>query len=95
VLGEKVERSGERQQVVNLARASAARKKAGYVGKRNDTIWANVNIKAFTFNDLADLYLVVLNGLLNGTADHGKHGGWYFGTVYEHTWVKVGHLLAK
>jgi NAD(P)-dependent dehydrogenase (short-subunit alcohol dehydrogenase family) len=77
------------QQVVNLAKVAAARRKAGYVGGRTDTIWANVNI-----NDLADLYLLVLNGLLDRTIDYGKQGGWYFGAVHEHTWVKAAELVA-
>jgi nucleoside-diphosphate-sugar epimerase len=77
------------QQVINLAKAASGRKKAGYVGPRKDTIWSNVNI-----NDLADLYLLVLNGLLAGTIEHGKQGGWYFGAVHEHTWLHTAELLA-
>lgn len=67
-----------------------ARGKAGYVGERKDVRWNNVNI-----HDLADLYLLVLDGLLAGTADSGKEGGWYFGVTHEHTWYHVAELLAS
>jgi nucleoside-diphosphate-sugar epimerase len=77
------------QQVINLAKASAARKKAGYVGERTDVLWGNVNI-----HDLADLYILVLDGLLGQSIDHGKAGGWYFGTTTEHQWYKIAQLLA-
>lgn len=77
------------QQIINLTKAAVARKQAGYVGPRKDTIWSNVNI-----HDLADLYLLVLNGLIAGTADHGKTGGWYFGAVHDHTWYHSAELIA-
>jgi len=75
-------------QVIGLAKAAAARRKAGYVG-RDNVVWNNVNI-----NDLVDLYLLVLAGLLADTADHGKEGGWYFGVTHEHSWYKVAQTLA-
>ncbi len=75
-------------QVNSLTKASVARRKAGYLGTENTT-WSNVNIC-----DLGDLYVLVLSGLLNGTADHGKNGGYYFGATHEHTWKKVAEKLA-
>lgn len=75
-------------QVNCLAKAAVARRKAGYVG-RDDVVWSNVNV-----NDLGDLYLRVLAGLLAGTADHGKEGGYYFGAKNEHTWKQVAQTLA-
>lgn len=82
------------QQMPNLARAAIARKQAGWVGPRTDTTWNNVNI-----NDLADLYLLVLNGLLAGNIDSGKAGGFYFATAAEHTWkdlsIGIGKVLYK
>ena len=58
------------QQVINLTRAAVARGKAGWAGDRVDAIWNNVNV-----NDLADLYILIVEGLVAGTADHGKKGG--------------------
>lgn len=75
-------------QVNCLAKAAAARRKSGYVG-RDNVVWSNVNI-----NDLGDLYLRVLTGLLDGTADHGKEGGYYFGATQEHIWKQVAETLA-
>jgi nucleoside-diphosphate-sugar epimerase len=77
------------QQVINLARAAVARGKAGWAGDRTEAIWNNVNI-----NDLADLYILIIDGLVNRTADYGKKGGWYFGAVHEHTWTKIAESLA-
>jgi nucleoside-diphosphate-sugar epimerase len=77
-------------QVIAVAKASAARRKAGYVGDRKDVLWGNVNI-----HDLVDLYILILEGLLSGTIDHGKKGGWYFGSSGEHSWSKVGEVLGQ
>ncbi|ORX75243.1 NAD(P)-binding protein [Basidiobolus meristosporus CBS 931.73] len=78
------------QQVINLAKASVKRGEVGYVGKRKDVIWGDVNI-----NDLGDLYILVLDGLLAGKIESGKEGGWYFCTNSEHTWYKISEILAS
>ncbi len=53
-----------------------------------NVLWSGVNV-----NDLADLYLLVLCGLLAGTVDHGKDG-YYFGVMHEFSWSKVATTLA-
>jgi nucleoside-diphosphate-sugar epimerase len=63
-----------------LARAAVKRKKAGWVGSK-ETRWGNVHI-----DDLVDLYILVLDGLLAGKIAQGKEGGWYFGSHGEHNW---------
>ncbi|ORX91089.1 NAD-P-binding protein [Basidiobolus meristosporus CBS 931.73] len=78
------------QQVINLAKASVKRGEVGYVGKRKDVIWGDVNI-----NDLGDFYILVLDGLLAGKIESGKEGGWYFCTNSEHTWYKISEILAS
>lgn len=77
------------QQVIGLAKAAVARRKAGYVGESKEVIWGDVDI-----NDLVDLYLLILDGLLSGKIEHGKKGGWYFASSGEHTWHKVAQCLA-
>lgn len=64
-------------------------RKAGSNVGRDNVIASSINI-----NDLTNLYLRVLGGLLAGTADHGREGGWYYGATHEHTWYKVAQALA-
>jgi putative NADH-flavin reductase len=78
------------QQVINLIKASIKRNHVGYLSDRKDVTWGNVNI-----NDLVDLYLLVLDGLINKNIDEGKKGGWYFGIACDHTWYKIYELLAQ
>jgi len=78
------------QQVINLAKAAVARKKAGWVGERTLVKWGNVNI-----HDLSELYRLVLDGLLSNTIESGRKGGWYFGSIQEHTWLKVVEGLGE
>lgn len=77
------------QQVIALAKASVYRRKAGYVNNK-EVRWGNVWI-----NNLVDLYELVLEGLLEGKIEHGKQGGWYFGSYGEHTWGQVAEKLAS
>jgi nucleoside-diphosphate-sugar epimerase len=78
------------QQVIALAKAAAHNKKAGYVGDNKNVRWGDVWI-----NDLVDLYMLVLEGLLEGKIEHGKEGGWYFCSNGEHTWGEVAEKLAS
>jgi len=77
-------------QTIGLAKIAAQRKQAGYMGPRTDVEWANVHII-----DLIDLYILVLDGLLAGTIEHGRKGGFYFGVADHHTWYKVVELLGE
>lgn len=78
------------QRVINLTKASIKRKQVGYFSSRKDVTWGDVNV-----NDLVDLYLLVLNGLIDKNIDEGKKGGWYFGVNYNHTWYEIYELLAQ
>jgi len=76
-------------QVSNLAKLSVKRRKAGWFDRGHEVIWNNVHVR-----DLADLYILVLDGLLNGTIDkYGKEAGFYFGATGEHSWKKVAEAL--
>jgi len=76
------------QQVINLIKASVKRGQVGYYPGGKEVRWNNVNI-----HDLVSLYTLVLDGLLAGTIDHGRKGGWYFGINGEHHWYKISELL--
>jgi len=80
--------------VPKLVRSAIERKLAGWVGARSGVIRGNVNI-----NDLAELYHLVLGGLLSNSVKSGKEGGWYFGSTHEYTWAElaegIGQILYK
>jgi len=78
------------QQVVGLAQMSALRGQSGYIGERTDVIWGNVHI-----NDLVDLYVLLIEGLVNGSVDSGREGGWYFGSSDVHSWFAIAGVLAE
>jgi len=76
-------------QVRMLAKLSVKGRKAGWFERGHEVFWNNVHIL-----DLADLYMLVLDGLLNGTIDqYSKEGGFYFGITEEHSWIKVAQAL--
>jgi hypothetical protein len=59
-------------QYIALAKAAKKRRQAGFVGPYTDAVWPDVHI-----DDLADLYILVLEGLLHNSIPHGREGGWY------------------
>jgi len=76
-------------QTIYLAKESVLKRKAGYFQKDHEVVWTNVHIA-----DLADLYVLVLEGALSGKIQkYGKDGGWYFGIAAEHTWIKIAQSL--
>lgn len=52
--------------------------------------WNNVHIK-----DLRDLYLLILDGLVDGTAPSGPQDGFYIGATHETAWGTVYEALGK
>jgi len=78
------------QQVIGMIKVAAKRRKAGYVGERKDVLWGDVHIE-----DLVDLYELLLEGLLAGKIDEGKKGGWYFGSIGEHSFSRVAETIAE
>ncbi|KII89892.1 hypothetical protein PLICRDRAFT_40076 [Plicaturopsis crispa FD-325 SS-3] len=77
-------------QIPSLIKASIARGQGGVVGK-GANLWPNVHI-----DDVADLYIVLLDSVLSGTdaAAHG-HEGYYFGENGEHKLYDVSAAVAK
>jgi len=72
-----------------LAKESVLRRKPGYFERDHEVIWPNVHVA-----DLADLYILVLEGALSGKIQkYGKDGGWYLGIAAEHTWIKIAQSL--
>ncbi|KAJ3537416.1 hypothetical protein NMY22_g5598 [Coprinellus aureogranulatus] len=76
-------------QIPALIRAAIARKEAGMVGEGKN-IWPNVHI-----DEVADIYTIVLNAILEGkNPGHGREG-FYFGESGEHTLYDVGKRIAE
>ncbi|CAF5044925.1 unnamed protein product [Rotaria sp. Silwood1] len=75
-------------QIPQLIRASLDRKQAGIVGKGVNQ-WPNVHI-----DDVADLYIVVLDAALAGTAAHGREG-FYFAENGEHVFLDIANEVAR
>ncbi|KAI0789836.1 hypothetical protein C8Q75DRAFT_762663 [Abortiporus biennis] len=77
-------------QIPYLIKAGLGRGQGGMVGKGFPQ-WANVNI-----DDVADLYIVILNALLTNpdSVGHGREG-YYFGENGEHTWYELCKEISK
>ncbi|KAG9317984.1 hypothetical protein JVU11DRAFT_43 [Chiua virens] len=70
--------------------ACSARKRGGYVGKGLNA-WPDVHI-----DDIADLYIVLYDAILEGKAGHGREG-FYFGEnghyLFKDAGAKIGEVL--
>ncbi|KAG8217077.1 hypothetical protein J3R82DRAFT_5099 [Butyriboletus roseoflavus] len=65
-----------------------ARKRGGYVGQGLN-VWPNIHI-----DDVADLYIVVYDAILEGKAGHGREG-FYFGENGHHLLKDVGAKIGE
>ncbi|CCM01662.1 uncharacterized protein FIBRA_03724 [Fibroporia radiculosa] len=78
-------------QIPTLIKVSLARKQAGMVGV-GKALWPNVHI-----DDVADLYIVIGDRLLNNGDEGIGHGweGFYFGENGEHSWYDISKAIAE
>ncbi|EGG19969.1 hypothetical protein DFA_07080 [Cavenderia fasciculata] len=77
-------------QVMILALAAVARRKAGYVNPEGyKAQWDNVRIE-----DVVQLFSLLIDGLLNKSIDHGTNG-FYSCCANTHTWGDVAKELGK
>lgn len=75
-------------QIPRLIYQSLISERVQYVGT-GENIWANVHVA-----DLAELYLLILEGALRGSAPEGARGLYY--PVTEHfTWLTVARQIAQ
>ncbi|KAF8137162.1 hypothetical protein EV363DRAFT_652065 [Boletus edulis] len=75
-------------QIPRLVSASITRKRAGMVGLGLNK-WPNVHI-----DDVADLYIVLYDAILDGRASHGREG-LYFGENGEHVLRMVSEKIGE
>ncbi|KAG8216629.1 hypothetical protein J3R82DRAFT_6824 [Butyriboletus roseoflavus] len=75
-------------QIPGLVAASIARKRGGMVGLGLNK-WPNVHV-----DDIADLYIVLYDAILDGRAGHGRNG-LYFGENGEYTLKDVSAQVAQ
>ncbi len=75
-------------QIPRLIHHTLLRRQAMYVGS-GENVWPNVHVA-----DLAELYLLIMEAALKGTAPEGLSGLFY--PVTEHfTWATVSHRIAE